>query len=174
MSGSSGEASLVGDHDSPQVVRQPSLEAARGLIAGLALGDLRVEVAAPRLLGMRTWVTAMRWIADLGRRSPVRESQWWVRSPEATFYGSDPGVGRERVRGREPCCGRGSRDGTHGRDRSDPVHLAVCRAGVVERDVHPLLDVGEAGIDRKHIPHQVVGDGLAGVLACRCRSDRTR
>jgi len=35
-----GESSFVGDHHPPDVVHESSLEAARGLVAGLAFGDL--------------------------------------------------------------------------------------------------------------------------------------
>ena len=39
-------SSFVGDHEPPQMVRESSLQAAHGLVAGLALGDLVVEVVA--------------------------------------------------------------------------------------------------------------------------------
>ena len=39
-------SSFVGDHEPPEVVRESSLSAAHRLVAGLALGDLVVEVAA--------------------------------------------------------------------------------------------------------------------------------
>ena len=44
--GFGGESPFVGDHHPPDVIREASLKAAHGLVAGLSFGDLLVEVSA--------------------------------------------------------------------------------------------------------------------------------
>jgi hypothetical protein len=88
--GSGGEAAFVGDHDAPDVVGDPWLQASRGFVAGLAFGDLLVEVGPPDAVAIRTWVTAIRWIAEFSRRSPLRESRCRVCSPLAISIGATP------------------------------------------------------------------------------------
>ena len=52
-----GESSFVGDDHSPDVVGESSYEASHCFVAGLALGDLLVEVGASDAVALRTWVT---------------------------------------------------------------------------------------------------------------------
>lgn len=77
-------------NQAPEVGSDPALQASHGLVAGLALGDLSVEVRRPTLLGMRTWVTATRCRAEFSRRSPLRESRCRARSPLVTSIGATP------------------------------------------------------------------------------------
>ena len=68
------------------MARESSFQAAHCLVTGVALGDLRVVVAAPDALAhtlvaapgalaQRTWVTAIRWIAEFNWRSPPPDSR---------------------------------------------------------------------------------------------------
>ena len=61
-------------------VAELALERAERFLAGLALGDLAVEVAAAGLCLYRIWVTAAMWMAWPGRRLP-RNDSWWIFFP---------------------------------------------------------------------------------------------
>ncbi len=72
-------ASFVGDHESPEVGGESSLQAAECPVSGLAFGEFRVEVV-PTLSRIRTWVTATRWVRP---RSPRCRTHSCPRSPAA-------------------------------------------------------------------------------------------
>ncbi len=73
-----------------QLLSESPFRTADGFVAGLAFCDLGVEVAPARMLLIRTWVTAIRWIAEFSRRSPPRDSRCRCLSPLATSTCATP------------------------------------------------------------------------------------
>jgi hypothetical protein len=86
----------------------------------------------------------------------------------------DTGVGRERVRRREPRRVSGSTDQPHCGDRTDAVDLVQPRAVLIERSTHPLLDVTQQRINGAKIANQISGELLASPLAHRCWPHRAQ
>jgi len=71
-------------------VAELAFERAERFFAGLALGDLLLEVGRPSLWVCRIWVTAAMWMAWLRRRLPRSENRWIFRPPEETSIGAVP------------------------------------------------------------------------------------
>ena len=78
---------FVAEHDSPDVIGDPALEAAHGFPGGLALGEFAPEVVVAGAAPVPTWTRAMRCRAWLSCRSPARDRRCRVRSPLATSTG---------------------------------------------------------------------------------------
>lgn len=85
-------ALLVGDHESPQMIREASFQASHGFVAGLVFGNLGVEVVASDAVAHADLGAALPGdvIAELSRRSPPRDSRWRFWSPLATSIGATP------------------------------------------------------------------------------------
>jgi len=115
---------FVGDHESPEVVGESPFQAAHGVVAGLALCDLGVEVAA---------ADAVRH-ADLGNgdemdrrvQLPITSARQAVTGPVAAgdLDRRDTGLGGESMRCREPRRSSGATDQSHRSDGTDTIHLA--------------------------------------------------
>jgi hypothetical protein len=71
-------------------VAELAFERAERFLAGLALGDLLLEVGVAVAVGCRIWVTAAMWMAWLRRRLPRSDSRWIFRPPEDTSIGAVP------------------------------------------------------------------------------------
>lgn len=172
--GGGSESLFVGDHEPPEMIGESPLQTPHGLVSGLALGDLLVEVAAADAVAHAD--LGDRDEMDRGVQLPVAAAGQPVACP---LPGSDldrrgTGVGRERVCGREPRWRAGAADQPDRSDWTDTIDLAQPGAMVVERVAHPLLDVGQADIDGAEVADEVLGEFLPGALAERDRPHRTQ